>query len=82
MPPSTSARLTITRQGMGQPVIGRVQVPRRGTGLGLSTIYTTAEHEGYGFDVESALGEGTTFKVFLPVTPARQTPSDMPAPTD
>jgi signal transduction histidine kinase len=85
--------LEVSDNGSGIPpdLLGRIFEPffttksfsaRRGTGLGLSTIYTIAEHEGYGLDVESAVGDGTTFKVFLPVTPARQTPSDTPVPTN
>ena len=39
----------------------------KGTGLGLSTVYSIVQqHEGW-VEVESEVGEGTTFKVFLPV---------------
>ncbi len=41
---------------------------RPGTGLGLATVYTMAEQEGYGLGVATAQGVGTTFRVFLPTT--------------
>jgi signal transduction histidine kinase len=39
----------------------------RGTGLGLSTVYTMAEQDGLGITVESDSGKGTHFSVFIPV---------------
>src|ERR1019366_8580686 len=42
----------------------------KGTGLGLATVYGIVEqHQGW-VEVSSQVGEGTTFKVFLPVIPA------------
>ena len=47
----------------------------KGTGLGLATVYgIVKQHQGW-IEVESKLGEGTTFTVFLPCcTAARPKP--------
>jgi signal transduction histidine kinase len=39
----------------------------RGTGLGLSTVYSIAEQDGLGLAVETEAGRGTRFRVFIPV---------------
>lgn len=40
---------------------------RRGTGLGLFTVYEFAREMGHGLMVESTPGKGSTFTIFLPV---------------
>lgn len=39
----------------------------RGTGLGLSLVYTMAEQDGLGLDCQSAIGQGATFTIYFPV---------------
>ncbi|MBN1351567.1 response regulator [candidate division KSB1 bacterium] len=63
--------------GMSDKVIDRVFEPffttkkdQKGTGLGLSIVYGIIEkHKGF-IDIQSKLGEGTTFKVYFPVSVA------------
>jgi len=43
-----------------------------GSGLGLAQVHgSVAQHEGY-IDVETQLGQGTTFTIYLPALPAHQ----------
>jgi signal transduction histidine kinase len=39
----------------------------RGTGLGLSTVYSIAEQDGLGLAVDTESGRGARFRVFIPV---------------
>jgi PAS domain S-box-containing protein len=57
--------------------------PGKGTGLGLSTVYGIIEQSGGSVTVETEVGHGTTFRIYLPQveTSVPVAPSVRPAPT-
>jgi CheY-like chemotaxis protein len=72
------AVLTVSDTGMGIPAENREKIfepfytkktmGRSGTGLGLAIAWgTVKDHNGY-IDVQSEVGEGTTFTLYFPVT--------------
>jgi signal transduction histidine kinase len=83
-----SARITVSDTGIGIPKDEQAhlfeefyraenakKVERSGTGLGLAIVKDLVERYGGQISVESAEGEGTTFRLVLPLTeapPARQ----------
>jgi len=90
LPPAEAARYVELRvqddgPGIAPDVQSRIFDPffttknrgaRQGTGLGLSTVYTVAEQEGYGIALESSPGRGACFTLWLPVgEPARHSPT-------
>ena len=45
--------------------------PDKGTGLGLATVYgAVQQHQGW-IELQSAVGQGTTFRIYFPCDPAR-----------
>ncbi len=80
------ARLTVRDTGIGIPQEAQAHlfeeffraenakaVEREGTGLGLSIVKSLVDRYGGRIGVESAVGKGTTFTVFLPLRPEEAT---------
>jgi signal transduction histidine kinase/CheY-like chemotaxis protein len=78
IPMGSYAVLTIKDEGNGiaeddlkkifEPFYTRKVMGQSGTGLGMSVVWGTVhDHDGY-INVKSALGRGTVFEIFLPIT--------------
>jgi two-component system cell cycle sensor histidine kinase/response regulator CckA len=71
-------RITVEDEGIGIPQehIARIFDPyfttkQKGSGLGLAVVYSIIKnHNGY-IDIESQLGKGTKFHVYIPASPKR-----------
>lgn len=72
------AVLTVSDTGMGisakdrerifEPFYTKKKMGRSGTGLGLAIVWgTVKDHNGY-IDIQTEIGEGTTFTLYFPVT--------------
>ncbi len=89
--PGTHVRLTVRDSGCGmdRETLGHIFEPffttkeqGKGTGLGLSTIYGIVKQSGGRIDVDSSLGAGSVFRIYLPRAHgqvAHSEPTVMPA---
>ena len=89
LPAGEYVSLTVTDTGTGiaaehlprlfEPFFS-TKAPGAGTGLGLATVYGIVRQTGGGLQVQSTLGEGAAFTIYLPVVQAGPSPPP-PAPS-
>jgi CheY-like chemotaxis protein len=86
--PGSYVRLTVrdTGGGIAPAIMGRIFDPYfttkevgKGTGMGLAVVHGIVTHHGGTISVQSVLGQGASFQVYLPVREAE--PSLAPPPT-
>ncbi|PKL43641.1 MAG: hypothetical protein CVV41_07660 [Candidatus Riflebacteria bacterium HGW-Riflebacteria-1] len=73
--PGNYLRISVKDSGIGMPagIMQRIFDPffttkQKGNGLGLTTCYTIIQKHGGMIDVESVMGKGSTFHIFLPAS--------------
>ncbi|HWX20277.1 MAG TPA: ATP-binding protein [Candidatus Binatia bacterium] len=88
--PGPCVLLTVADTGTGIPPEVRARIfepffttkaPDRGTGLGLSTVVNLVKrHKGF-IELQTQVGKGTEFKIFLPAIPSTESSSPEPKET-
>lgn len=85
--PGRFVKLTITDTGVGIDPTTQARIfepffttkrPGQGTGLGLASVYGIIKNHAGFITLESALGRGTTFSLFLPATPLATDEAEAP----
>jgi len=87
LPPGKYLKISVTDQGIGIPpaYLPKIFDPyfstkQKGSGLGLATAYSIVKnHDGY-MTVESTLGKGTTFFLYLPASAQKVKPAPVGEP--
>jgi GAF domain-containing protein len=89
MPPGEWIAIAVSDTGVGIPSGQQTRIFEpffttkeigKGTGLGLAQVYgIITQHEGY-INVESTMGQGATFTIYMPYIPAPKVESRPPAP--